>query len=85
MRKVKAFLLFVLCLLLGVSARAEDWSARQRAYDPETRTRFIPVESWTGAPWDGTHEIRMPPAALEFGRRGDKSIKGPSAGPASDR
>jgi hypothetical protein len=58
-------------------ARAEDWSSWQRAYDPATRTRFIPVELWTGSPWDGTPEIRMAPAALEFGRRGDKSINGP--------
>jgi hypothetical protein len=39
--------------------------------------RFVPVELWTGAPWDGTQEIGMAPAALEFGRRGDKRIKGP--------
>ena len=64
-------------LALASAARAQDWSARQRAYDPATRTRFIPVELWTGAPWDGTQEIRMAPAALEFGQRGDKSIKGP--------
>ena len=72
------FLLIALCLVLADPARAEDWSAWQRAYDPATRTRFIPVELWTGAPWDGTQEIRMAPAALDFGRGGDKSIKGPT-------
>jgi hypothetical protein len=78
--KEKAFLLSVLCLALAGPARAEDWSAWERAYDPATRTRFIPVELWTGAPWDGAHEIRMAPAAeLKFGKRGDQSIKGPSA------
>ena len=71
-------LLVALCLALAGVARADDWSAWQRAYDPATRTRFIPVELWTGAPWDGTQEIRMAPAALEFGQRGDKSIKGPT-------
>lgn len=76
--KETALLLVALCLVLADPARAEDWSAWQRAYDPATRTRFIPVELWTGAPWDGTQEIRMAPAALEFGRRGDKSIKGPT-------
>jgi hypothetical protein len=70
---------FVLCLVLAGAARAEDWSAWQRAYDPAMRTRYIPVELWTGAPWDGTQEIRMAPAALAFGQRGDKSIKGPVA------
>jgi hypothetical protein len=67
-----------LCLALSSSARAEDWSAWQRAYDPATGTRFIPVELWTGAPWDGTQEIRMAPAAVEFSQRGDRSIKGPT-------
>jgi hypothetical protein len=64
-------------ILLGAQARADDWSAWQRAYDPATRTRFIPVELWTGAPWDGAREIRMAPAALQFGARSDKSIRGP--------
>jgi hypothetical protein len=70
-------LLVALCMLAG-GVRADDWSAWQRAYDPVARTRFIPVELWTGAPWDGTQEIRMAPAALEFGQRGDKSIQGPT-------
>ena len=78
MPKEKFLLLITLCLALAGVARAEDWTAWQRAYDPATRTRFIPVELWTGAPWDGTQEIHMAPAALEFGRRGDKSIKGPT-------
>jgi hypothetical protein len=70
--------LVALCIALAGAARADDWSAWQRAYDPATRTRFIPVELWTGAPWDGTQEIRMAPAALNFGQRGDKNIKGPT-------
>jgi hypothetical protein len=36
-----ALLLIALCLALAGAARAEDWSAWQRAYDPATRTRFI--------------------------------------------
>ena len=76
--KERVLLLIALCLAFADVARAEDWSAWQRAYDPATRTRFIPVELWTGVPWDGTQEIHMPPAALEFGRRGEKSIKGPT-------
>ena len=68
--------LITLSLALGGRARADDWSAWQRAYDPATRTRFIPVELWTGAPWDGTQEIRMAPAPLDAGRRRD--IKGPT-------
>ena len=78
MLKDKTLLLIALCLALAGAARADDWSAWKSAYDPATRTRFIPVELWTGAPWDGTQEISMAPAALEFGRRGDKNIKGPT-------
>ena len=79
MRRNKPILvLIVFCLALAGAARAEDWSTWQRAYDPATRTRFIPVELWTGAPRDGRQEIRMAPAALEFGQRGDKSVKGPT-------
>jgi len=76
--RAKGALLTAVCLALTGVARAEDWSPWQRAYDPATRTRFIPVELWTGTHWDGTQEIRMVPAALQFGPRGDKSIKGPT-------
>jgi len=76
--RAKGALLTAICLALTGVARAEDWSPWQRAYDPATRTRFIPVELWTGTDWDGTQEIRMVPAALQFGPRGDKSIKGPT-------
>src|SRR3954467_969426 len=73
----KALSLSAVCLALSGVAGAEDWSAWQRAYDPATRTRFIPVELWTGSPWDGAREIRMAPAALLFGARGDKTTNGP--------
>jgi hypothetical protein len=67
--------LAVALLLSAAAACAQDWSAWQRSYDPATRTRFIPVELWTGAQWDGTQEIRMAPAALAVGKSG--YIKGP--------
>ena len=75
--RVRKTLLPIAFLAVTATAQAQDWSAWQRAYDPATRTRFVPVELWTGTSWDGTQEIRMVPAALEFGPRGDKSIKGP--------
>src|SRR5262245_56601535 len=78
MPKLPTLLLLALCLALAGAARAEDWSAWQRAYDPVTRTRFIPVELWNGAPWDGTQAIRMAPATLAFGRQGDKRLQGPT-------
>ena len=42
--KERSLLLIALCLAIAGVARAEDWSAWQRAYDPVTRVRFIPVE-----------------------------------------
>ena len=64
-------------LLLAGEACAADWSAWERAYDPATGRRFIPVELFVGAEWDGAQTIRLAPAKLEFGKRGEKSIAGP--------
>ena len=57
------------------SFAADDvWDA---AYNAATGERFIPVELWTGAAWDGKRELRMTPAKLEFGARSEKSLNGP--------
>jgi hypothetical protein len=50
------------------------WAA---ADNPRTGARFIPLELWTGAEWDGTHVIRLSKADLSFGSRGEKGISGP--------
>jgi hypothetical protein len=71
-------LLVALCLACTNVSLGDDRSAWQRAYDPATRKRFIPVQLWTGAPWDGVHENRMAPVAIQFGLRKDKSITGPT-------
>lgn len=61
-------LLIALRLAIAGVARAEDWSAWQRAYDPATGTRFIPVELWTGAAWNGAQcELRPNDAFLSDG------------------
>lgn len=41
------------------SASADDKSPWDKAYNSETKERFIPVELFTGAPWDGTHELKL--------------------------
>ena len=66
-------------ILVVSTACAADSSAWSASYDPLTKTRFIPIELWTGAKWDGVPELRMAPAALSFGKRGEKSIEGPVA------
>jgi hypothetical protein len=52
-------------------ASADVWSD---SYDPATKTRFIPVELWTGSKWDGQRTINQPQANLRF--NGNKTIRG---------
>ncbi len=65
-------------LVVGV-ANAADLSKWAASYDPVAKTRYIPVELWTGGEWDGNRELRMTPANLFFGKRGEKRISGPVA------
>lgn len=62
----------------ALAAAGSDRTVWDAAYDASTRTRFIPVELWTGAPWDGHREIIATPAHLRFGKGGKKTIDGPS-------
>jgi hypothetical protein len=68
--------LALIVLLVAVSSGADSprWAA---ADTPGESWRFIPVELWTGAEWDGSHVIRMSKADRSFGERGDKNIIGP--------
>ena len=68
----------LLSILTFVGATyAADLSKWAASYDANTKTRFIPVELWTGGEWDGSRELRMIPANLSFGKRGEKRITGP--------
>ncbi|HEX9445664.1 MAG TPA: hypothetical protein VGA73_16190 [Candidatus Binatia bacterium] len=58
----------------GFAAAEGVWDA---SFDPVKKERFIPVELWTGAEWDGARELKMAPADTRFGDRGHKRIKGP--------
>ena len=62
--------------LLGVSCAAPkaNWP---ETYDSKTGARFIPVELWTGAEWDGKPVITLPKVDLEFGSANEKNITGP--------
>jgi hypothetical protein len=59
--------------LAAAPASADVWSD---SYDPATKTRFIPVELWTGSPWDGGRSVNWPQADLHFDG-GNKRITGP--------
>lgn len=78
MMELQLGVLLVMLAFVGVSYAADlsKWAA---SYDPTTKMRFIPVELWTGGQWDGSRELRMTPANLSFGERGEKSIGGPVA------
>jgi hypothetical protein len=79
MRVLKRSALRALVVMLSAigAAYATDWSVWNASFDPSAKTRFIPVELWTGGEWDGSRELRMTPAKLEFGKGGEKSIYGP--------
>lgn len=42
----------------GLAANKND-DVWEKAYNHETKQRFIPVELFTGAQWDGTHELKL--------------------------
>ena len=70
--RIAIFMVATLCL--SCAADMSKWAA---ANNPNTGVRFIPVELWTGAEWDGAHVIRMSKADLSFGERNEKGITGP--------
>ena len=76
-----AVLLTVSLALASVSAvgaaNTADMATWAASYDSNTKTRFIPIELWTGGERDGTRELRMIPANLSFGKRSEKRITGP--------
>lgn len=76
--QLRLSILLVILPFVGTSYAADftKWAA---SYDPTTKSRFIPIELWTGGEWDGSRELRMTPADLSFGKRGEKSIRGPVA------
>jgi hypothetical protein len=69
----------ILAFVAGGTAHAADLSNWAASYDPSTKTRFIPLELWTGGEWNGSRELRMTSANLSFGKRGEKRIVGPVA------
>ena len=41
------------------SVRATDINVWEASIDPRSKERYIPVELWTGAEWDGQRELKM--------------------------
>ncbi|MBT3910336.1 MAG: hypothetical protein HOF27_11755 [Rhodospirillaceae bacterium] len=77
-RTLTATIAFTLSALLALGAlsstvRADPWD---KSINAAAGSRFIPVQLWTGAPWNGSFEITMTDADLTFGD-GRKRISGP--------
>lgn len=62
-------------LARGANSDPNPWES---AIDSATNARFIPVELWTGAEWDGSKDLKMSEAEMRFGDRLNKDIKGPT-------
>jgi hypothetical protein len=66
---VKTYLKYCVAAVLGGSVlapaglSADEVDLWAKAYNNETKERFIPVELFTGAKWDGKHELVMKEAA----------------------
>jgi hypothetical protein len=67
-----------LAACLTTSAAALDLQTWEASVNPQTKERFIPVELWAGAEWDGKKELKMPPVNNSYRhRRSQYDIKGP--------
>jgi hypothetical protein len=73
--------LFSICfrVLESTSAWAADSNVWETSINLQTRERYIPVELWTGADWDGTKELKMAPVDGTYRHRTSTYyIKGPT-------
>jgi hypothetical protein len=59
-------------------AFALDPKVWEASTNPETKERFIPVELWSGAEWDGKRELKMPKVDASYRHSESYRIKGPT-------
>jgi hypothetical protein len=59
------------------SAWAAGANVWETSINPQTKERYIPVELWAGAEWDGNRELKTPKADFTFRHRSQYQIKGP--------
>ena len=66
-------------VLESTSAWAADANVWETSINPQTKERYIPVELWTGADWDGKRELKMAPVDGTYRHRTSTYyIKGPT-------
>jgi hypothetical protein len=63
--------------LVMLSGWATDYTPWTGPRDPVSKQRFIPLELWTGNPWNGKQEIRLHETDRRFGKNKNKRIYGP--------
>lgn len=63
--------------LVSASAAGLDTKAWEGSTNPETRERYVPVELWAGAEWDGKKELKMPRVDGTYMHRSRYEIRGP--------
>ena len=73
-----AAFLAALIALGSAPALALDPRAWETSTNPETKERYIPVELWSGAEWDGKKELKMPKVDANYRHRESYRIKGPT-------
>ena len=65
-------------VLIPAPAVAFDLKAWEESINRETKERYIPVELWAGAEWDGKKELKMPNVDGSYQhRKATYQIKGP--------
>ena len=68
-----------LLTLTSAPAVAVDMKVWEESINRETRERYIPVELWAGAEWDGKKELKMPKVESTYRHRtATYQIKGPT-------
>jgi len=58
-QRINISIIIFLSFLICFHASADQKSLWDSAYNVETKQRFIPVELFTGAMWDGKQELRI--------------------------
>lgn len=69
---MKIRLLAILSLTLIITAGCANLSTNHKA-----DSRFIPVELWAGANWDGVEDVSFSPLDITSGKSGNRTVSGP--------
>ena len=78
LRESGACLIAGCLVVISPFAHALDLKAWKASINPQTHERYIPVELWAGAEWDGANALKMPNVDDTYRhRKATYQIKGP--------